>query len=348
MMYDSIRLRKFIKDVMVTTGLSPEDSGIFADSLVFADMRGISSHGVTRLGVYYKRLTNGQVDPKAAPEILRERPAMMLIDGHNGMGVPLAMFAMKRCMEKARISGSCFAAVKGGNHFGCAGYYTLEAARQGMIGFAVADANAIVAPTGSGQPMLGTNPYSVSIPAYGREPFLLDMATSVVANGKIKLAAKEGKEIPAGWGMDAEGNVTTDPSNVKFLMPFGGYKGYGISMAIDLVAAVLSGACHSRTMGSFWNTEDGRVQNTGYFIGCIDPAAVTDPEDFARAVSEYIDEMKSAKPAKGYDEVLVAGEPEQRKHEKALKDGIALSAVVAEELRKTGEAAGVPFACELG
>lgn len=347
MMYDCLKLKKFVKDVMVTTGLCEESSETFADSLVFADMRGVGSHGVTRLGVYYRRITNGQVDPKAVYEIVSERPAMMLIDGHNGMGAPLGMFAMKKCMEKAKNSGSCFAAVRGGNHFGCAGYYTIAAAREGMIGFAIADANSIVAPTGSRQPMLGTNPYSIAIPAYGKDPFVLDMATSVVANGKIKLALKEGRFIPEGWGMDAEGHVTTDPSKVKFLMPFGGYKGYGISMAIDLLAGVLSGASNSRTMGSFWNTEDGRVQNTGFFMGCFDPAAVTDPERFLKDVANYIDEMKSAETAEGVDEVLVAGEPEQRKYEKALKEGVKLSDVVAGELAAVGMQAGVAFDCEM-
>ena len=347
MMYDCLKLKKFVKDVILTTGLCEESCEIFADSLVFADMRGVSSHGVTRLGVYYRRLTNGRVDPKAVFEIVSERPAMMLIDGHNGMGAPLGMFAMRKCMEKAKNAGNCFAAVCGGNHFGCAGYYTIAAAKEGMIGFAIADSNAIVAPTGSRQPMLGTNPYSIAVPAYGKEPFVLDMATSVVANGKIKLALKEGRPIPEGWGMDAEGHVTTDPSKVKFLMPFGGYKGYGISMAIDLLAGVLSGASTSRNMGSFWNTEDVREQRTGFFLGCFDPAAITDPERFMKDVSAYIDEMKAAEKAEGVDEILVAGEPEQRKYEKALKDGVKLSDIVAGELAKVGEQAGVAFDCAL-
>ncbi len=346
MICDSEKLKVFVEDVMTAAGMKREKAAEFADSLVFADMRGVSSHGVTRLGVYYNRIRLGQVDPLAEPELLSARPAMLHYDGHNGMGVPCAMEAMRECVARAKLSGACFAAVKGSNHFGCAGYYTKYAAEQGMIGVAMADANAIVAPTGSRQPMLGTNPFSISIPAYGKEPFLLDMATSVVANGKIKLAAKEGREIPEGWGMDAEGNVTTDPNQVKFLMPFGGYKGYGVSMAIDLLAGVLAEAENSRTMGSFWKVGDGKVQGTGFFLGVFDPAAVTDPLDFQKRVAAYVDEMKSAALANGSEEVLVAGEPEQRKYEAALRDGIRISDVVAEELRKTGEEAGVPFSAE--
>ena len=345
-MIDCEKLTEFVKKVMMSAGLSEETADIFADALVFADMRGVGSHGVTRLVVYYKRILEGQVDPSAVPEILREYPSMLHIDVKNGMGAPAALSAMKKCVEKARVTGACFAAMKGGNHFGCAGYFTKYAAEQGMIGIAMADANAIVAPTGSRQPMLGTNPLSISVPAKGKAPFLLDMATSVVANGKIKLALKEGRNIPEGWGMDADGNVTTDPSRVKFLMPFGGYKGYGISMAIDLLCAVLPGARDSRTMGSFWNVGDGEIQGTGFFLGCINPGAITDPEEFMEGVSRYIDEMKAAKLADGYEEVLVAGEPEERKYQQAKKDGIRLSDVVLGELARVGESAGVVFDCE--
>ena len=347
MMYDCSRLKTFVKDVMMTTGLSGEDAEVFADSLVFADMRGVSSHGVTRLAIYLERILTGQVDAKAEPEIVHERPAFLHIDGHNTMGAPLALWAMKQCVARAKTTGACFAAIKGGNHFGCAGYFTKYAAEQDMIGLAMADANAIVAPTGSRQPMLGTNPLSVSIPAYKKAPFLLDMATSVVANGKIKLALKEGHAIPEGWGMDENGTVTTDPGKVKFLMPFGGYKGYGVSMAIDILCSTLSGACNSRNGGSFWKPGDGQVQNTGFFLGVWNPAVMIDPVDFEKGVSGYIDEMKAAALADGSDEVLVAGEPEQRKYEKALKEGILISDVVAEELRKVGEKTGVPFRCEM-
>ena len=343
MKYDCAKLRTFVRDVMMTTGLSEEDSSIFSDSLVFANMRGVNSHGVTRVGVYRKRLVCDQVDPHAKLKVVEDRPALLLIDGCNGMGAPLAFHAMELCVERAKTTGACFAAIRGGNHFGCAGYFTRYAAEQGMIGVSMADANAIVLPTGARQPMLGTNPLSISVPAYGKEPFLLDMATSVVASGKIKLAAKEGRSIPEGWGMTENGETTTDPSKVKHLMPFGGYKGYGIGMAIDLLSATLSGACDSRHMGSFWKPGDGKIQGTGFFLGVISPAAITDPVEFQKRVAAYIDEMKNAEKADGVEEIFVAGEIEQRKYEKALEEGIVISDVVINELRSIGEETGVPF-----
>ena len=340
---DSEKLKLFVKKVMKSAGLPEVPAALFADSLVFADMRGVSSHGVTRLAVYRKRLQSGQVDPIAMPEVTKAYPSMIHIDGHNTMGAPLAMHAMEECVKRAKVSGACFAAINHGNHFGCAGYFTKYAAEQGMIGVAMATANAIVAPTGSKQPMLGTNPFSIAIPAYEKAPFILDMATSVVANGKIVLARKEGHDIPAGWGMDENGVVTTDPNQVKFLMPFGDYKGYGVSLAIEMLSSVLARAENSRTAGSFWKPGDGNVQGTGFFVGAINPGAVMDPVEFAKGISATIDEMKAAKIADGATEVLVAGEPEQRKYEAALKDGVYVSDVVIEELKKLGEECGVEF-----
>lgn len=347
MKYDSKKLKIFVKEVMMSAGLPEDSAEVFSDSLVFADMRGVSSHGVTRLAIYKKRLQTGQVDALAKPEITLARPSLIHVDGHNTMGAPLAIWAMKECVERAENSGACFAAVNHGNHFGCAGYFTKYAAEHGMIGVAMATANAIVVPTGGGQPMLGTNPLSVSIPAYGREPFLLDMATSVVANGKIVLARKEGHSIPAGWGMDENGEVTTDPNKVKYLMPFGDYKGYGVALAVEILSSVLAGAANSRTAGSFWKPGDGNVQGTGFFVGVINPGAVMDSEEFAKGVTGTLLEMKAAKKAEGVTEILVAGEPEQRKYEKALKEGIMISDVVADELRKVGEDSGVVFDCEI-
>ena len=340
---DSGKLTAFVKKIIMSAGLPEESADVFADSLVFADMRGVASHGVTRLAIYRKRLQTGQVDASAGPEITEARASLIHVDGHNSMGAPLALWAMKECVERAAASGACFAAVNHGNHFGCAGYFTKYAAEHGMIGISMATANAIVAPTGSSQPMLGTNPLSVSIPAYGREPFLLDMATSVVANGKIVLARKEGHDIPAGWGMDENGIVTTDPNKVKYLMPFGDYKGYGISLAVELLSSVLARAENSRTAGSFWKPGDGRTQGTGFFVGAIDPGAVMDPEEFAKGVTAAVEEMKAARTAEGVEEVLVAGEPEQRKYEKALREGVYVSDVVAEELRRLAEECKVPF-----
>lgn len=340
---NSEKLIRFVKGTVMEAGLPEKSAAVFADSLVFADMRGVASHGVTRLATYRKRLKLGLVDASAEPEIVTERTSMLHVDGHNSMGAPLAQWAMEKCVEKAKLSGACFAAIKNGNHFGCAGYFTKYAAENGMIGVSMATANAIVTPTGSSQPMLGTNPLSVSIPAYGREPFLLDMATSVVANGKIVLARKEGHSIPEGWAKDENGVITTDPNKVKYLMPFGDYKGYGISLAVEILSSVLAGAVNSRTSGSFWRPEDGSIQGTGFFVGAIDPGSIMDPEEFARGVTETLEEMKAAKKAEGVEEIYVAGEPEEQKYQKALTEGVYVSDVVAEELKKLAAESGVPF-----
>ena len=336
----------FVTDVMVSAGMKREDAFLFADALVYADMRGVGSHGVTRLATYYRRIREGLVDPKAEVSVLSERPSLIRLDGNNGMGVPLACKAMDMCIEHASVTGTCFASVNHGNHFGCASYFVRRAAEKGMIGIAMANSNKAVAVTGGCEPMLGTNPLAIALPAKGMAPFILDMATSVVARGKIKLAEKEQRPIPEGWGMDKNGTVTTDPSNVAFLMPFGGYKGYGISVVIDILCSVLAGAANSRTMGSFYGF-DGSTQNTGFFVGAMDPAAVMDRDEFEAGVAEFLTDMKNSKKAEGVDEIYVAGEKEQRKYEAAKQNGIRISDVIIAELKDTAEKSGVPFDCEM-
>ena len=346
MLLNTERLIGFVTNVMTSAGMRREEAHQFADALVYADMRGVGSHGVTRLATYYRRIREGLVDPKAEIRILSERPALIRLDGNNGMGVPLACRAMDMCIEHAAVAGTCFASVNHGNHFGCASYFVQRAAEKGMIGIAMANSNKAVAVTGGCEPMLGTNPLAISLPAKGRDPFILDMATSVVARGKIKLAEKEQRPIPEGWGMDKNGVVTTDPANVAFLMPFGGYKGYGISVVIDILCSVLAGAANSRTMGSFYGF-DGSTQNTGFFVGALDPASVMDGDEFKEGVAAFLNDMKHSKKAEGADEILIAGEKEQRKYDKAKREGIRISDVIIAELKDTAEKSGVLFNCEM-
>ena len=172
-MYDCEQLKSFVAAVMEDAGLNQSHAALFADSLLYAQMRGIGSHGLTRLATYYRRAKEGLVDAKAEMEVLTDFPGMLLIDGKNGMGVTTAVNAMELCIERAKTVGICVAAVKGGNHFGCASYFTEMAAREGMVGFAMANGPVAQAPIGGKEPMLGTNPLAIAIPAAGREPYVL-------------------------------------------------------------------------------------------------------------------------------------------------------------------------------
>ena len=342
-MYRCDELRTFVTSLMEEGGLCKEDAALFADSLLYAEMRGISSHGLTRLATYYRRVKEGMVDAKAKPRIISDLPSLMVVDNQNAMGVPGAMAVMEICIQRAKVTGCCFAAVRGGNHFGCASYFAERACKAGMMGIALANGPKTVAPTGGKDPVLGTNPMAIAIPAAGRDPFVLDMATSVVAQGKIALAAKEGRTIPEGWGLDAYGNPTTDPHAVKCLLPFGGAKGYGISLMIELLCSCLSGAKTGTTMGSLFDFS-GKKQDSGFFLGAMNVGIM---EGFGDAADTLFDVVKSGDCAEGVGEILIPGEKARRNYLRAEHEGIALSAPIVAEMLALADATGVPFPREM-
>ena len=344
-MYDAEKLKAFCRGVMSSAGLPEEDCRIFADSLVAADMRGIPSHGVTRLKAYHRRLVDGVTDAAAKPSIAAQMPSLLLVDGNNAMGVTSASFAMRACIERAKETGACFAAVRGGNHFGYAAYYSELAARAGMIGVSMCNASHAVAPYGGRTAELGTNPLAVSVP--GRNSILvdLDMATSLVARGKVTLAAKKGQPIPADWGIDEAGRATTDPNAVHCVLPFGGYKGYGVGLIVEILSACFSGAASSQSMGSFYDFS--RPQNVGFFLGALNVGGVTDFGGFAERVDALLRSLKAAPKAEGCDEILIAGEPEARRECAARKQGVDIPPAVLRELEELGERCGVPFDCAI-
>lgn len=342
MRVDAEKLKSFCTQVMCAGGLDEKDSALFSDSLVKADMRGIGSHGVTRLKTYFKRIQTGLVKADAQPEIMADNSALLLVNGNNTMGVVSASYAMHECIERARKSGACFAAVNGGNHFGYAAYYAEQAGREGMIGIAMANGPVAIPPIGGKDPVVGTNPLAVVIPTAGEIPIELDMATSVVARGKIKLAEKEGRSIPLGWGVDAEGRQTTDPAAVKCVLPFGGAKGFAISLIIDILSSCLSGAADSRTLGSFYDFS-GKTQNSGFFVGAVDISRITDAEAFAERVSAMANDIKNTPKAEGVAEIFMPGEIELKKQCAAAKEGIELSDAVIRELMELSKECSVPF-----
>lgn len=346
MRLEATKLKNFCRDIMRHAGVSEADAANFAESIVNADMRGVSSHGVTRLSTYYKRCKMGLVDPKAVPVVTGGAPSLIAVDGRNALGVVSASFAMWECIERARMTGACFAAVKRGNHFGYAAYYAQQAAREGMIGFAVANGPVAIPPIGGREPVLGTSPLAVVIPAGECAPLELDMATSIVARGKIKLAEKEGRSIPADWGIDENGQPTTDPKAVKYLMPFGGAKGFGIGLVIEVLCSCLSGAKNAMTLGSLYDFS-GKEQDSGFFVGAIDVGRILPPEIFRKEVDALFTAIKNTPKADGVSEIFTPGEIEIRKAEAAAENGIEIGPAVIAELTELAEDCGVDFRCEL-
>ena len=346
MLYDHKKLIKFASDAGAALGMSEKEAKVFGESLVYADMRGLGSHGVMRMSTYVKRVRLGLIDVDVTPVVTRDGGAMIAVDGANGHGACVAQQVMELCVERARDLGVCMAFVRNSNHFGCSAYFTEYAAGQGMIGFAVTNSYRAVAPFGGTVPMLGTNPLSVAIPGGGGRPFMLDMATSLVAQGKLILARKEGRQVPLGWGIDKDGRPSSDPDAILSggtLLPFGGAKGYGIALAIEVLCACVANAARSTEMGSMYNFD--RTQDTGFVIGAFDISKVVDPDQFGRSVCQLFRDMKSSPKAEGVDTIYIPGEIEDEKYARAERDGVELSDAVADELRGIAGELGIPFDC---
>lgn len=347
MLYDCKRLTQFAVGVGTTLGMSESEARHFGQSLVFADMRGLSSHGVMRMSTYVKRIRHGLVKVNVTPTIIKDGGAMMAIDGANGQGACIAQQIMELCVKRARDIGVSIAFVRNCNHFGCPAYFTKYAANNNMIGFAATNSYRAVAPFGGTEPMLGTNPLSIAIPGGRYRPFILDMATSLVAQGKLILAQKEGREIPLGWGLDKNGDPSTDPNavlNGGTLLPFGGPKGYGISLAIEIMCACLATAAKSTEMGSMYNFN--RTQDTGFVIGAFDISKIISIDEFNDSVSRIFEEIKATPKIDGISEIFIPGEIEDRKYDKAEAEGLDLSDAVTDDLRGIAAELHIKFDCE--
>lgn len=229
--------------ILLSLGLSQEDARTVVDTIEYANSRGVPTHGAGRLPLYKKNVDKGLIDPKAIPEIVVDDAAVGVVDGHDALGQVAAKAAMGLALDKAREHGVGMVAVRNSNNFGTAGYYGAWAAREGCGAIVMANASPALAPTGGKKPLFGTNPICMAMPGEGgRPPIVLDMATTVVARTKVRAAAKEGRTIPEGWALDADGNPTTDAAAALegTLLPIGGYKGYGLSLFVDLFAGMLA------------------------------------------------------------------------------------------------------------
>ena len=327
---------------MTAAGLNHGEARTLSDCMIEADLRGIGSHGVSRLQYYASRVKSKIISSGIEPVIMTQAGAVMTVDGKNGVGPTVGRWVMDRCIEGAKKEGVFFATVNHCNHFGIAAYYSEYAANQNMIGIVACNADKSVAPTGGAIPMLGTNPLSISVPAGKHPPFILDMATSVVARGKIVLADKEGRQIPSDWAVDKNGNPTTNPKDAMAgtLLPFGGPKGYGISLFIDIIISCLGGALDSRRVNKFWDDFE-HPQGIGFFMGVFDISKFVNIDTFKQKMDLIIDEFHACPPAPGFSEVMIAGEPEYRNKQRQMREGIKISDAIYNELKKLAEEYGI-------
>lgn len=350
------KLRLFTAQVFERCGLSVDDAHQAADVLVSADLRGIDSHGVARLYAYVENLQSGATNPKPQLRIVRETCSTATVDGDNGLGLVIAAKANAIAMEKAEAHGSGWVAVRNSSHFGIAGYYTLQAAQRDLIGWAMTNTSKVVAPLGSVERMLGTNPISVAIPTHSQRPIVIDMSTSTVSWGKIELARRAHQSIPEGWAIDAMGQSTTDPEKVfesGTLLPIGATvessapKGYCLTAMVDLLSGVLSGANWGPFVPPFVVKQDTAEKRVGLGIGHLFGALRIDgfrpADEFKQSVDEWIGVMRAGKPLPGGSGPLIPGDPEWQAEDDRRKHGIPLHPAVLADFSTIGQRIGVTF-----
>lgn len=335
-------LSKYCSKIFMALGMTPQEARLVTECLVQADLRGISSHGVTRMGIYAKRLRLGLISSHPKIKVVRETPGTALVDGDNGMGAVVGARAMEIAIRKAQMTGVGVVGVRNSNHYGIAAFYAMQALEKNMIGFSMTNAPATMAPWGGITPMIGTNPVAVAVPAGHEYPIVFDMSTSTVARGKIILAEKEGKEIPFGWAVDKLGRPTSNPREALegAVLPLGGAKGYGISVIIDILCGVLTGALFGCHINSLYENFS-EPQNLGHFFGAIDVEAFMPSEEFKRRIDQVIREIKASRRAYGVEEIFLPGEIEFRAEEDQRRHGVKLSRVVYEELLALGRSLGI-------
>ncbi|AJK49457.1 Ldh family oxidoreductase [Burkholderia plantarii] len=334
-------LREFVAAVYRSKGATPDDAFVAADAMVQADLWGHQSHGVLRLGWYYARLCSGAMRAQASPGFPVDAGAIAVMDGADGIGPAVARHAALDAIRRAKAHGIGAVSVRNSNHFGTCMYFTRMAAEQDCIMLCTTNGGPNMAPWGGLKKLIGTNPWSVAVPAGRYAPLVMDVANSGVARGKIFLAQTRHEPIPTGWAVDAKGRPTTDPKEALegFILPMAGHKGYAIGTIVDVLSGVLSGSGFlDEVHGPYDPVNRSRA---GHLMIALNVAAFQPLEAFHARMERYIETLKAVPLAEGVEEVFYPGEKEARAHEKQAAEGILLPLETVAGLDRVAADAGV-------
>jgi len=318
-------VRRVATELFRSVGLDEEPTAAVVDVQIEADLRGVHSHGLRAVPMYLERVRLGVINPHPRIRVEESGRAAVVVHGDNGPGQAIARRAMAECLRRARDHGFGLAVARGSNHLGAVGYYANMAPREGLIGFATTNGNVMLPPPGGEVPVVGNNPLAWAFPAGAEPPLCFDVATSVVAGGKIDLAAAEGDEIPAGWGVDGQGRPTTDPAAVAaggLAIPLGApaapYKGFGLALVLEALAGVLAGARFGRQHAV--EVEQGELPwDEGHFFLAFDPGMVMPVDQFKRRMDALIRDVRSAAPG-----ARTPGQAAWERRQRALTEGLRL------------------------
>lgn len=337
------QLKQITLDVLQCVGVSLLDAQIVSDTIVFAHQTGKGTHGITRLPIYIKKINNGSLDPATKITIIKDKPVVKIWDANNGFGQVVAHRAMNTAIEMAKQFGVGIVGVRNSNNFGTIAYFLDLAARRGMISVIMSNSAPAIAPWGGSKALFGTNPIGFGFPNYSEQaPIILDMATSFVARGKIRLAAKNGEKIPFGWALDSNGNPTDDPEEALngSLLPIGEHKGAGLAMVVDIFAGLIPGSAFAGEVLNL-NT-NGAYSRNGHFIMAINPDFFLDKEEYQERIDFLIEKMK------GEDSGKVSF-PGEGAHQRTLENSniVSIGAKPIREINELLNRFDLPFLTDL-
>lgn len=331
-------LKKFATDILAAAGMPRKDAENEAEVLVWSNLRGVDSHGVMGISRYMKNIDTGLMNPKPDIKVIKETPATIFVEADHAFGAVVTIFAMEKVIEKAKKLGIGWGLIRNNTHQGALGYYAWMAAEQDLIGVASVASNPNTAPFGARAIGVSNNPIAFSLPAANHKSVVFDMATSVVAFGKVRLAEENGKSIPEGWAIDEDGNQITDPAKAKALLPAGGAKGSGLSFILECMSSILAGAPIVAPVLK-GRRHTGNLQSS--FLIAVDIATFGEVDEFKKNVDEFIDCFDELPPAEGFSKVFAPGGPEWVTWEERSKNGIPIAAGTAQKLREVAKRFGV-------
>jgi LDH2 family malate/lactate/ureidoglycolate dehydrogenase len=350
-------IQALLSSVFRAWGMSDDHAQTTADVMVETDLRGVDSHGISMLPTYDREFRSGRLNMRPAFKALRDGPAMALIDADASLGHPVSVYAMNLAVDKCRAAGVAVVSVVNSHHFGAAGCYAKIAADRGVIGMVTSATRGVtLVPTFAAEPVMGTNPIAFAAPARRNPPFQLDMATTTVAAGKVKVYKLNHKPVPQGWVVDGDGKPVTDESEAFScvfdrpdggITPLGGtrdlgsHKGYGLAVMVHILAGTLSGASFSPLRNRTQRASD--PHNIGHFFMAIDPHAFRPEGQFEDDLDQVIDVLHGAKRADPNQPVLVAGDPEMATRAERLEQGVPIPDDLMVQLREVASHARVPF-----
>jgi len=350
-------LQEFTKEVFVRVGMPSEDAEAEAGALIWANLRGVDSHGVLRIPWYVENVDKGVMNPKPNIQVIKETPATLFVEADRAMGPVVTIFVVNLVMEKAKKAGIGWALIRNLTHQGALGYYSQMMAKKDMAGIVFVCNPPNMAPYGAKVAGVHNSPIAISVPAKRHHPLNLDMATSVVAGGKLWLAVDKNVSIPEGWALDKEGKPTTDPRNVGALLPFGGPKGSGLALMFECLSSVMAGnpVLEPALLGKEIEPEaEGKkveaigerlsyvprhIQNS--VVAAVDISTFTEVESYKEHIDNLIDGLKALPKAEGFSEIFVPGEPEERTFDERSRNGIPLPEGTVRNLRSIAERFGV-------